>query len=110
MSSLQYIHLIKIIALQKMQFGHDKHGQFDPILDEQNLICEGKEETADSYNYANMEAQKVLFKSLPTKEMEELLQLLDNIASASLLLGVQWCEYEAALNERMGTDAISKTD
>lgn len=108
MSSLKFMHDVGRVAILKMQEGFEKFGLFNPYRDKQNLIDEGICEAADSYNYANMEKQKVICQYLLSPEdCEHLLQMLDNIAAASLQLGIYWCEYEAALKERLskeGTD------
>lgn len=96
------MHDVKIVAISKMQLGFEEHGLFDPFKDKQDLSNNGICEAADSYNYSKMEYEKILcLKNISTEDKEELLQMLDNIASASLLLGIQWCEYEQALKERM---------
>ena len=102
MSSLKYMHDVKAIAIQRMFAGYEKHGFFNAFSDTQELPIEGLEEATDSYNYAKMEAQKTICRyELTTEDCEELLQMLESIESASLVLGVKWCEFEAALNERL---------
>ena len=107
MSSLKHLHAVKRIALEKMV--NFDGPVFNPFGDNQKLIDEGIEEAADSYNYAKMEESKILAQLLTTPEQKEIfLKMLDDIQSSSLMLGVQWLEYEQALKEV--TNETSKSD
>ena len=109
MSSLKFIHGIKALMVMQMQKGNKAHGPFDPFLDKQKLPLKAQEEAADSGNYDIMEAQKVVCQyNIIPEDKEHLLKLLDNILSSSLMLGVQWLEYEQALKEV--TNETSKSD
>jgi hypothetical protein len=101
MSSIEYIHNIRILAVKKMLDGIQDHGVLNPEKDEQFFAVDGMEEAADSYNYsAVLEPQKVLCKyNLSVEDRELLLKMLEDIAAASILLGVRWCEYEAELKK-----------
>jgi len=101
MNEIEYLHEIQRMALRKMKNGAAVYGMFDPFSDKRNLAENGKEETADCYNYALMEKQKLLANlNSPAEDLETLLKLLDDIASGALLQGVRWCQYEELLHTK----------
>jgi hypothetical protein len=95
---------MKRLAIEQMAKGTKQHGLFDAKTDTGNRPEDGKQEDADSANYADMEAEKVLMMdNVASEEMRgKLLLMLDGIRAASLQVGVQWCEYEELKEEIYG--------